>query len=194
MDNETNKVEYGLCNVYYAKITATAEDGTPTYATPNKLLGGVNLDLSPTGNTTSFYADNILFFATAADTGYQGDLEIATLPDDFRKDILGDTVDQNGLLVESADSIKKEFALLFQFEGDTKARRHCMYRCTVSRPNITGKTTEEQVQPQTTKLTITAMPLTSAKHITKSSISNTTADKAVYDAWFTAVKVPTFTE
>lgn len=194
MPNEVaNSVEYGLCECHYATITAVAEDGTPTYAEPKKLLGAVNFDVSPTGNTTSFYADNILYFATAADTGYQGDLELAILSDDFRKDIFGDTVDTNGLLVESADSVKKEFALLMQFEGDKKSRRHVLYRCTASRPNITSKTVEEQVQPQTTKVTITAMPLKSAKHITKASIDNTETNKAVYDAWFTAVKSPTFT-
>ena len=93
----------------------------------------------------------------------------------------------------NADSVKKEFALLMQFEGDKKSRRHVLYRCTASRPNITSKTVEEQVQPQTTKVTITAMPLKSAKHITKASIDNTETNKAVYDAWFTAVKSPTFT-
>ena len=169
-----------------------AEDGTPTYAEPKKLLGAVSFDVSPTGNTASFYADNILYFATNADTGYQGDLELASLSDDFRKDIFGDTVDTNGLLVESADSVKKEFALLMQFEGDKKSRRHVLYRCTASRPNITSKTVEDQIQPQTTKVTITAMPLKSAKHITKASIDNTETNKTVYDAWFTAVKSPTF--
>ena len=82
-----NKVKFGLKNVHYATITE-GEDGTITYGTPKRLLGGVNLSLSAQGESSEFYADNILFYATAANTGYQGDLEVARIPQSFRQDIL----------------------------------------------------------------------------------------------------------
>lgn len=40
------------------------------------------------------------YYTTTANNGYSGDLELAFLPDHFRKDILKETEDANGVLVE----------------------------------------------------------------------------------------------
>lgn len=190
-NSQTNSIEYGLKNVYFAKITAVSDTGVPTYATPKQLLGAVTLSMNPNGNTNIFYADNIAYYTSTANTGYQGDLEIALLSDDFRKDILGETADKNSLLTESADAIPSEFALLFQFEGDVNAKRHILYRCSATRPNIESSTVQESITPKTSKLSITAMPRKDGKHITKASV--TSDNKTVYDSWFTEVKEPDFT-
>ena len=181
-----NKVKYGLTNVYYAKAT---DDGTGelTYSTPVRILGGVNLSLDASGDTNTFYADNIAFFTSTANNGYQGDLEVALLPDSFRTDILGEELDQtNGIYVEKANVPTIEFALLFQFEGDESATRHCLYRCVASRPAVSGSTKEESIEPQTESLTITAMPRLD-NDIVKSRCPSTAS---AYATWFSAVVEP----
>lgn len=56
-----NKIKYGLRNVYYAPITTVSTAGVPTYGTPVRILGGVNLSMTPAGESTDFYADDVVF-------------------------------------------------------------------------------------------------------------------------------------
>lgn len=181
-----NKIKYGIQNVYYAVATDDGT-GTLTYATPVALKGAVSLSLDTQGDTNTFYADNIAYFTSTANNGYQGDLELALIPDDFRTAILGETLDTKGFYVEKASDKAKEFALLFQFEGDENATRHCLYRCTASRPSVASATQEESIEPQTESITITAMPRISDNVIKSRCPSNATD----YATWFGAVVEPT---
>lgn len=180
-----NKVTFGLSNVHYSVITYGV-DGTPSYATPAPIKGAVNLDLSINDSSNTFYADNVAYFVTAGMTTYEGDLEIAYIPDAFRTAVLGEVVDSADVYAEYSDTNPKEFALLFQFEGDEKARRYCLYRCSCTKPNITSATTEETVEPQTETLTITAMPRQTDSLIK----SRCDEDSTAYAGWFTAVAEP----
>lgn len=179
------KIKFGISNCYFAKATDNGA-GVLTYGTPKALIGARSLSLEQSGDTNIFYADNIAFFTSSANNGYQGDLEVAMLSDDFRKDILGETEDTNGLLVELADAPTVEFALLFQFETDENAIRHCMYRCTASRPAVASNTKEESIEPQTETITITAMPRIN-DHVVKAKCLSTSAK---YATWFTEVAEP----
>lgn len=181
-----NKIKYGISKCYYAVATDDGT-GTLTYGTPVALPGAVSLSLDAQGDTNTFYADNIVYFSTTANNGYQGDLELALLPDSFRTAVLGETLDSTtGIYLEHANVPTVEFALLFQFEGDESATRHCMYRCTASRPATNGSTKEESVEPQTESITITAMPRISDE-LVKSRCPSTAS---AYANWFTAVTEP----
>lgn len=180
-----NKIKYGLKNVYYAVATDDGT-GTLTYGTPKAWKGAVSLSLEAQGEMTKFYADNVVYWSNSANNGYEGDFESALIPDDFRKDVLGEILDDNGLYVEKAGVATTEFALLFQFEGDDKATRHCLYRCVASRPAVSGATKEENIEPQTESLTITAMPRIS-DDIVKSRCPYSSNK---YTNWFSAVTEP----
>lgn len=182
-----NKIKFGLKNVYYAAITE-GESGI-TYATPVRIPGGVNISLAPQGEVTEFYADDIKYFAAEANAGYQGDLEIALIPESFRTDILGETLDSTAkVLTENANTIAKPFALLFEFSGDENAVRHLLTYCTVARPNIAGSTKTNTIEPQTETLTITAAAR--ADGIVKRCTTAATPT-ATYNGWFDAVWEPT---
>ena len=122
-----NKVKYGLKNVHAAILAETVVDGVTTYSygTPKPVPGAVSISLEAQGETSPFYADDIVYFRTNANNGYSGDLEIALIPEWFRTDILQEDGDANGVLVEKSDigeSVK--FALLFEFTGDAKGMSH----------------------------------------------------------------------
>lgn len=182
----SNKVKFGLKNVYYAVATDDGT-GTLTYANPVAWKGAVSLSLDIQGDVNNFYADNVVYFTSNANNGYQGDFESALIPDSFRQDVLGEVLDEKGFYVEKADSSSKEFALLFQFEGDQNATRHCLYRCTASRPSVNGATTEETIEPQTESITLTAMPRIN-DNVIKSRCPSTSDN---YATWFSAVVEPT---
>lgn len=184
---EQNKVKFGLSKVYYAKITQGA-DGSRTFATPKPLPGAVNLSLDPQGESVKWYADNILYYASATNAGYQGDLEMARITDEFRRDIYGDVKDaETGIQYENAAAEPAHFALLFQFEGDVHAVRHIMYDCVAARPAVASSTTNETKEPVTSSIQITAAPR--GDGIVKGSTTDETP-AATYNAWFTAVTEP----
>lgn len=181
-----NKIKYGLSHVFYAVATEGA-GGALTYDTPVAIPGAVSMSLEGLGDTNNFFADNIIYYSSTADNGYQGDLEMALIPDSFRVDVLGETLDTKGFHVERSSDKPAEFALLFQFEGDQAATRHCLYRCTASRPAVNGNTKEDSIEPQTESITITAMPRINDEVI-KSRCPSTASD---YATWFSAVVEPT---
>lgn len=187
-----NKIKYGLKNVYYAVATIAA-DGSATYDTPVAFPGAVSLSLDPQGDNTPFYADNIVYWVGVANTGYEGDLEIARVIDNFKTDVLGYQTDNKGVLVEDANANAVHFALLFQFEGDVKATRHVMYNCTATRPGANGSTKEDTVEPETESVTITATTIYNASYDTDivKAETNETTDTTTYSGWFEAVYTPT---
>lgn len=192
MPNTTNKIKYGLKNVYYAVATIAA-DGSATYDTPVAFPGAVSLSMDPQGENSPFHADNVVYWVGASNTGYEGDLEIAKVIDAFKTDVLGYQTDKKGVLVEDANANAVHFALLFQFEGDVKATRHVLYNCTATRPSASGSTKEESVEPETESVTITATTVYNASYDTDivKAETNETTDTTTYTGWFEAVYTPT---
>lgn len=181
-----NKVKFNVSNIYYAPITV-AEDGTITYATPVAMPGAVSISLDPTGEPESFYADGVEYYVINNNQGYEGDLELAMIPEEFRTNILKEESDANNVLVENANSETGSFALLFEFDGDSKKIRHVMYNCSASRPTIESKTNEEDKEVQTETLTIKSRPLASG--YVKAKTGDTTTD-TIYANWYKSVYVP----
>lgn len=184
--NKKNKVKYNICNVHYSVITKK-EDGTVDFATPVAIPGAVSISLDPKGEPESFYADGVEYYVINNNQGYDGDLEVALIPESFREDVLLETADANNVLVENSNSQTGSFALLFEFDGDIRKIRHVMYNCSASRPSISGKTNEEGKEVQTETLTIKSRPL--ANGLVKAKTGNSTTE-SVYTNWYKEVYVP----
>lgn len=189
-----NKIKYGLKNVYYA-IATIDSNGAATYGEPVAFPGAVSLSLDPQGDTTPFYADNIVYWTGISNTGYEGTLEVARVIDSFKTDVLGFISSEKHVLLEDAGAEAVHFALLFQFEGDKRAVRHVLYNCTATRPSTGSSTKNETVEPGTESLDIRATSIyvagiSDGKDIVKAeSVEGT--DATVYSSWFTTVYVPT---
>ncbi len=87
-----NKVVFGLKNAHYSVITE-GDDGTYTYAAPVSLKGAVELALDAKGDSNDFYADDVLYYTTLSNQGYEATLTVANLTREFRTDVLGETLD-----------------------------------------------------------------------------------------------------
>ena len=138
MSKQSNKVKFGLKNCHYAKATFD-EDGSVTYAKPVRIPGAVSLSMDANGEIEPFYADNIAYYVVNNNSGYEGDLEIALIPESFLTDIMHEELDGNGVLAENANVELEHFAFLFEFDGDQRHIRHVLYNCVASRPSIEGE-------------------------------------------------------
>ena len=190
MSTKKNKVKFNICNVHYALITVD-EDGDVTFGTPVAMPRAVSLSLEPNGEPSNFYADGYAYYTISNNMGYEGDLELAMVPESFRTDVLKESLDDNSVLVESANVETANFALLFEFDGDVKKIRHVLYNCSAARPNIESATNEEEIEVQTETLAITAAPL--ANGYVKARTGDSTTD-TVYTGWYTSVYMPTVTD
>ena len=190
MSKQSNKVKFGLKNCHYAKATFD-EDGSVTYAKPVRIPGAVSLSMDANGEIEPFYADNIAYYVVNNNSGYEGDLEIALIPESFLTDIMHEELDGNGVLAENANVELEHFAFLFEFDGDQRHIRHVLYNCSAARPNIESATNEEEIEVQTETLAITAAPL--ANGYVKARTGDSTTD-TVYTGWYTSVYMPTVTD
>ena len=184
-DTEVNKYHYDLTNVYVAELTKDDAETGATFGTPERVKGAVSMDLSPQGEITKFRADASDYIVTESNNGYEGDITFAMVPDWFRQKYLGNTLsEKDKVMTENSYSETKKFALLFEFLYDKKHRRHVLYSCIATRPNIKGENKENPKEPDTEAMKLTASPLLNGD--VKSSTTDETPD-SVYNAWNTAV-------
>lgn len=189
-----NKVKFGLKNVHYAVVNET-DEGVITFGTPVAIKGAVNLSLSASGDTNDFYADDVKYWSGTSNNGYEGDLEIALIPDSFKTAVLGFIQTAEGGILETGDEKAKKFALLYEINGDTERRRFVDYYCTATRPSAEAATTEDSITPQTDTLSLTTAPMSykasssdTARMLSRYYESETGSS---YSTWFSAVPVPT---
>jgi phi13 family phage major tail protein len=183
-----NKVVFGLKNAHYAVITEDV-DGIHTYSAPVALKGAVEITLEPKGDQTDFYADDILYYTTVSNQGYETSLSLANISREFRTEVLGETLEgTDNVLTETTFQKPKNIALMFEFDGDIKATRHILYNCTVARPTITSATKTESAEPTPQELTVVAAPRPADGVVKRSTTGDTPTD--VYDNWYQAVYAP----
>lgn len=179
-----NKVTFGLKNVHYATYTETA--GTITYDAPVPIPGAVEISLEPRGEMVEFYADDMLYYSASNNQGYDGTLSVANIPQQFAIDALGETLDEtDGTLTESSNGKGKNFALMFEFDGDEKAVRHLLYKCSANRPTVASSTKTDTAEPNANELSFVSSPR-DTDYAVKTKTTDTTPP-AVYDAWYDAV-------
>lgn len=185
--SQKNKVKFNLKNVHFAKKTAAG-----VYGTPFAHKGAVSLSMDAQGDLNPFYADGVKYFVGAANNGYEGDLEVAMVTDEFRTQILNELTDDNGVMFEDGDAATTEFAFGFQIDGDQNGTYFWYYGCTATRPSTEANTKEDTIDPQTDSFTIScAGDDFEYGSETKRLIRAKSTDSAETATWFDAVVVPT---
>lgn len=198
----SNKIRYGLKNVHIAPVTlvtdSTTGEQTVSFGTPKAWPGAVSMSTEPQGETAKFYADDGLYWVGTANDGYEATFESALVPDWFYTDYLGQTIDDNGNIVETDADTEKYFAMTFEFTGDVKQIKHVLYYCKAARPSEESETKGESIEPKTSEMTITATACPQAveidgekRHVIK---GRSTEGSANYATWHNTIALPTFEE
>lgn len=173
-----NKVQFGLKNVHFFPLT-----GADTYGAAVAIPGGVNINLAARGESTEFYADNIVYYASVANNGYEGDLELAKITDGALTAIFGHTLGATSkVLTEHADVEPTKGALAFQIDGDADEECYILYVCNFGRPAITSGTITNTKEPVTATVSITVAPRADGKVMARTTADTPSATKS---SWFT---------
>lgn len=177
-----DKVKFGIKNVHIFPITKLT--AAPTYASVIDVPGAVSFSMSAQGDINKFYADYIVYYQSAANNGYEGDLTLAMIPEKVFEEIFRQTPDTNGVMTEDASKESRAFAMTFEEEGDVKGTKFVLYNCTATRPTQELNTIEDSKTPTTQTLTVSAAPLPSGSVMARTS--STTPD-ATMNGWHSNV-------
>lgn len=187
MNGEENKVQFGLSDGHYATSTYDSQTKQYTYGTVKDYPGQVNLNLPAKIAEIIKYADNIAYYKNVKNNGFEGDMEVVLVPDSFRVDVLGDTIDEtSGDLLQNADALTKEFAYGFKINGDPHDRKFWLYRCSAGRPALSARSTEENVEIPNETMSLTVMPRLNDKFVLRAAYPSSPH----YDTWFDEVVQP----
>lgn len=188
-----NKVTFGLERVHIAFVDDAATK-QPAWKPPVAIPGAVRWTPEAVGESTTFYADNGPYFTITANNGYTGELEMANIPDAITAEMLGWKIDSNGMLVEVANAMPKNFALLGQVQGDKRARRFVYYDCQGTRPAKERTTKSETIEPTTDVISLTVSPITiDGETLVKGDLERSDTNATVFNSFFDSIYIPTFT-
>lgn len=149
-----DKVKFGIKNVHiFPRLT-----DEPTYGDVFAFPGAVSLSLDAQGNITKFYADDIVYYQTASNNGYEGDLEMASIIEEFFEKIINYVKDDNNVLTENTNKDTVSFAMSFEESGDQTGTKFVLYNVIATRPSLSLNTVEEEKTPSTKTISISAAP------------------------------------
>lgn len=188
----------GLDKLYYAKITEGA-NGDETYGTPQVLAKAISADLAPQIATAILYADdgaveNVQEFTSATIT-----LGTADLASGVMADLLGATVDENGVVVSTAEDTSNYVAVGFRAKrSDGNYQYMWLYRVKFGVPNNTLATKGDSITFNTPTIEGTVIRRNkvdgNGNHPWMSQVVSgaTGVDPTVIAGWYTAVYEPDY--
>lgn len=149
-----NKVEFGISELYVGTYTV-GTNGTVTMGSPYHQKGAVSFSPSPQSSENNFYADNIRYFSEDGGSSLQGDLSVAMFDDDFKTNFLGYQAATGGGLALVKGASKPKTYVMFQTEGDDKARKVIFYNCTLGDITRAYNTITDSKTPDTEAIQVT---------------------------------------
>ena len=182
--SDTNKVRFGLSNVYMG--TYTDNNGSVTLGTPKAQKGAVNLSLDPEAEENTFWADNVKYYVTNQDNGFSGSLEVAKFDDAVKTDFLGYVALTGGGIAHVKGAAKPKVYIMGQAEGDSKKRRFILYNVTLGQIQFEAATTEDAVEPATETIDINV----TGDNKTGITMAEYLEGEGAYSSMFTTPPVP----
>lgn len=175
-----SKVKFNIKNLHWA-----LESEVDTYEpSPKSMTGATNLTLDIEGSETIFWADGVMYFVSNNVNGYKGEVTVAKVPDDFRKEVYEEELDAKQVLIETKKPISKRIALGFEIETDKKSELFWYYGVTCGKPSVNAKTTEGDNTPETETFSINVAGL--ADGIIRARTTQETDDET-RQGWFKTV-------
>ena len=186
----------GLDKLYYAKITEDA-NGNETYGTPISLAKAISAEISVEVNEATLFADDGQAEAVKEFKSGKVTLGVDDIGHDVAADLIGATVDENGVFVSRSEDVAKPVAIGFRAKrANGKYKYFWLYRVLFGIPGTSLATKGDSITFQTPSIEGSIYRRNKAdsqnNHPWKAEITETATNTATVGAWFNAVYEPTY--
>lgn len=188
----------GLDELYYSKITEGA-GGVETYGEPTKLAKAMSMGLSVEIAEATLYADDGAAEVVKEFSSGTLTLGIDDIGVSVASDITGATVDQNGVLVSTAEDVTPYVAIGFRSKkSNGKYRYFWIYKVKFAVPGTDATTRGDSVEFTTPTIEGTVMRRTKAdsagKHPWKAEVTegDSSVSASTITGWFNEVYEPSY--
>lgn len=189
----------GLDMLYYAPITGD-ENEDETYGTPKKLAKAMTADLSVEINEATLFADDGASEIVKEFKSGKLSLGVDNIGIEAAKDLTGAQVDENGVLISSADDNGKPVAVGFRArKSNGKYRYFWLYRVKFAVPSTNLQTKGDSITFSTPTIEGTISRRNkldgSNNHPWKAEANegDTGVSSETISKWFTSVYEPSYT-
>ena len=152
----TNKVEFGISNLHVGTYSVD-DQGAVTMGTPYHVPGAKSFSPEQDSNNNVFYADDIAYWSEYTEGPFEGDLEVALFPDEFKTQFLGYRTTADGGLGQVKNAVKPNVYVCFDIKGDKEGRRAIFYNCSLGSITRAYETIEDKKEPATEKIGVTCV-------------------------------------
>jgi phi13 family phage major tail protein len=179
-------IRIGMDKIHYAIMTDEEQE---TYDTPKPIPGAITGTVSPSTNTETLYADDQAWETASALGEIEVELNVADLPREVLADLLGATVDANGVLVQSKSDVAPYVAIGFRSQkSNGKYRYFWLYKGKFQPNEEEFQTKEDSPSFQTPTITGTFIARqTDGKWRARVDEDETGVKPEVIQNWFSAV-------
>lgn len=191
-ENKKIAVSVGLKDFYYAVLTKDDETGV-TYSTPKKIAHAITAKVTPTVNTATLYADNGPILTANALGEIAVELNVVDIPFDVQVELLGLTVNADGVVIDNAEDQAPEVAIGFRRTTSANTSRLTwLLKGKFSLPAEEGATQGDTPEFQTPTITATFLKrIYDGNWRYRLDTGSATASEEVAAEWFSAVYDPT---
>ncbi|MED1642266.1 phage tail protein [Brevibacillus agri] len=179
-------IRIGMDKIHYAIMTDEEQE---TYGTPKPIPGAITGTVSPTTNTETLYADDQTWETASSLGEIEIELNVADLTQEVLADLLGATVDANGVMVQAATDVAPYVALGFRSQkSNGKYRYYWFYKGKFQPNEEEFQTKEDSPSFQTPTITGTFISRQTDKMWrARVDEDGETVPAQVISNWFTAV-------
>lgn len=186
----------GLDKLYYAKITEDA-NGNETYGTPISLAKAISAEISVEVNEATLFADDGQAEAVKEFKSGKVTLGVDDIGHAVAADLIGATVDENGVFVSHSEDVAQPVAIGFRAKrANGKYKYFWLYRVLFGIPGTSLATKGDSITFQTPSIEGSIFRRNKADttngHPWKAEITETASNTATVNAWFNAVYEPTY--
>ena len=181
---QLKSVSVGLDQLHAAILTEQ-EDGTVEYGAPKAIKGITEASLTPSTDSASVYADDSVAEILTAISQIDVSLTLVDLTPEEQAFLLGKTIDENGVLLETANDEAPYVALMFRSrKANGEYRYITLYKGRFTPGEEAFNTKGEGVDYQTRSLTGSFVKRSDGKMTAKADSDNPDSATAIA-AWFT---------
>lgn len=179
-------VRIGLDKLHYAIMT---DEVNETYDTPKPIPGAITATVTPTTNTETLYADDQAAEVASSLGGIEVEIGVKDLPADVLKDILGGTINSDGVLIDSKDDNPPYVALGWRSrKSNGRYRYYWLYKGKFQLSEESFQTKEDSPTFQTPTITAQFIPRDKdGRWRVRVDEDDEDVNPTVIQNWFTAV-------